>query len=57
MKLQRTYCGLCQRRNQIGWKRHLLVCRECRDRLQATDKYVAAMKVAAGKVRESGTGE
>jgi anti-sigma factor RsiW len=36
---------------------HLLVCQSCRDRLEATDRYVAAMKAAAGKIRESGTGE
>jgi uncharacterized protein YbaR (Trm112 family) len=30
---------------------HLLVCPECRERLQATDEYVAAMKAAA-KLRE-----
>jgi hypothetical protein len=36
---------------------HLLICSECRDRLTATDEYVAAMKAAAGKIRESGTGE
>ena len=28
----------------------------CRDRLTATDEYVAAMK-AAGKIGQSGTGE
>jgi predicted anti-sigma-YlaC factor YlaD len=36
---------------------HLLVCQSCRDRLQFTDEYVAAMKLAAEKIRESGTGE
>jgi hypothetical protein len=37
---------------------HLLICcSECRDRLRATDQYVAAMKTAAGKIRQSGTGE
>ena len=35
---------------------HLLVCQSCRDRLTATDEYVAAMK-AAVKLRESGKGE
>jgi hypothetical protein len=29
----------------------------CRDRLKATDEYVAAMRSAAGKIRDSGTGE
>ena len=36
---------------------HLLICAECRDRLESTDEYVAAMKVAAGKIRQSGKGE
>jgi uncharacterized protein with PIN domain len=26
---------------------HFLICSECRDRLQATDEYVAAMRAAA----------
>ena len=30
---------------------HLLICSACRDRLESTDQYVAAMK-AAGKIRE-----
>jgi hypothetical protein len=29
----------------------------CRDRLESTDEYVAAMKAAAEEIRESGTGE
>lgn len=32
---------------------HLLICPECRDRLQTMEEYVAAMKSAAGKTRES----
>jgi hypothetical protein len=36
---------------------HLLICEDCRDRLEATDEYVAAIRAAAGKIRESGTGE
>jgi predicted anti-sigma-YlaC factor YlaD len=36
---------------------HLLTCAECRDRFQATDEYVTAMMAAAGKMRQSGTGE
>jgi predicted anti-sigma-YlaC factor YlaD len=36
---------------------HLLICSECRDHLKATDEYVAAMRSAAAKIRESGTGE
>ena len=36
---------------------HLLVCELCQDRLGATNEYVAAMKAAAAKFRESGTGE
>ena len=35
---------------------HLLICQSCRDRLQTTDEYVAAM-TAAAKIRESGKGE
>jgi hypothetical protein len=33
---------------------HLLVCRKCRDRLESTEQYVAAMRSAAGKFRENG---
>lgn len=35
---------------------HLLICAECRDRLQATDEYVAAMTAAAlvGRCRPFG---
>lgn len=36
---------------------HLLTCSECRDRLQAADEYVAAMRSAAAKITESRTGE
>ena len=36
---------------------HLLICAECRNRLEFTDQYVAAIKAAAGKIRESGKGE
>jgi hypothetical protein len=36
---------------------HLLICSACRDRLQATDEYVAAMKAAAAKIRRGGKGE
>ena len=35
---------------------HLLICAECRDRLTATDQFVAAMKAAAA-VRGNGQGE
>jgi anti-sigma factor RsiW len=31
---------------------HLLVCQSCRDRLKATDEYVAAMRSAAAKIRQ-----
>jgi anti-sigma factor RsiW len=31
---------------------HLLICSACRDRIDATDEYVAAMKAAAGKIRQ-----
>ena len=33
------------------------VCSACRDRLEFTDEFVAAMRAAAAKIRESGTGE
>jgi predicted anti-sigma-YlaC factor YlaD len=35
---------------------HLLICSECRDRLESTDEYVAAMRSAA-KIREIEEGE
>jgi anti-sigma factor RsiW len=35
---------------------HFLICSECRDRLQATDAYVVAMRSAA-EFREGRTGE
>ena len=36
---------------------HLLVCAECRNRLTATDAFVVAMRGAAAKIKESGSGE
>ena len=36
---------------------HLLVCPECRKRLGETERYVLAMRAAAARLRESGTGE
>lgn len=30
---------------------HLLICSECRERLKAADEYVAAMRMAAEKIR------
>ena len=36
---------------------HLLICQPCQDRLQATDEYVVAIRAAAGKIRQTGTGE
>jgi uncharacterized CHY-type Zn-finger protein len=52
-----TPCGHCQRRNQSGLEKHLLVCSACRDRLTATEEYVVAMSAAAAAIRESGKGE
>lgn len=34
---------------------HLLICSECRNRLQMMDDYVAAMRSAAAKLRGGGT--
>jgi hypothetical protein len=36
---------------------HLLICSACRDRLESTDEYVAAMHSAAVTISVSGTGE
>ena len=33
---------------------HLLICSECRNRLQTMDDYVAAMRSAAAKLRSAG---
>lgn len=35
---------------------HLLVCGDCRERLQTMDEYLAAMRSAAAKIRERGKG-
>ena len=35
---------------------HLLICSECRDRLESTEQYVAAMRAAAAKIRRGGKG-
>jgi anti-sigma factor RsiW len=35
---------------------HLLICSACRDRLTATEEYVAAMRSAAAKIRRGGKG-
>jgi len=32
---------------------HLLICAECRDRLEATERYVAAIRAAAAKLDKS----
>jgi hypothetical protein len=36
---------------------HLLICPDCRERLTATDEYVAAMRSAAEKINDGGTGD
>ena len=36
---------------------HLLICSECRDRLVETEQYVAAIRAAAVRLRESGTAQ
>jgi hypothetical protein len=36
---------------------HLLICSECGDRLDQTKRYVAAIRAAAARIRERGTGE
>jgi len=36
-------------------EKHLLICSECRNRLQTMDDYVAAMRSAAAKLRGGGT--
>jgi predicted anti-sigma-YlaC factor YlaD len=35
---------------------HLLICSACRDRLEAMDEYVAAMRLAAVTIRRVGHG-
>jgi hypothetical protein len=35
---------------------HILICAQCRERLTATDEFVAAMK-AAVTIRDGGKGE
>jgi anti-sigma factor RsiW len=32
---------------------HLLICPECRERLEETERYVVAMRAAAAKIRDS----
>ena len=36
---------------------HLLICEVCQDRLAAEIEFVKAIRSAAAKIRESGTGE
>ena len=48
-----TPWGRYQRRIQTTWEEHLLICQSCRDRVESTDEYVAAMCSAAGKIRGS----
>jgi anti-sigma factor RsiW len=36
---------------------HVLICQSCRDRLESTDEFVAAMRSAAARIRRGGTGE
>ena len=54
------FCGAPEELAEFGCatlEEHLLICQSCRDRLEFTDQYVAAIKAAAGKIRESGKGE
>src|ERR1017187_1382020 len=50
-------CGRSRSRLLATLEEHLLICQSCRDRLQATDEYVVAMKLAAAKIRESEIGD
>jgi hypothetical protein len=36
---------------------HLPICSECRDRLEFTEAFVAAMRAAAGKILHTRRGE
>ena len=36
---------------------HLLICSECRNRLEATEQYVMAMRAAAATLRKNETAE
>jgi hypothetical protein len=40
----------------VRLEEHLLICHPCQDRLRETDEYVAAMKAAAGKIRQEKQG-
>ena len=35
---------------------HLLICPKCRERLDEIERYVAAMRAAAAKIRDSESG-
>jgi hypothetical protein len=50
-------CRKIQNRESDHMEEHLLICEDCQDRLESTDEFVATMKAAAGKIRESGEGE
>ena len=36
---------------------HLVMCQSCRERLDETEQYVAAMRSAAAKIEDNGKGE
>src|ERR1039457_2570898 len=46
----RHLADVCKVGRLLTREEHLLICQPCRDRLKATDEYLAAMRPAAGKV-------
>ena len=42
-------------RELAALEEHLLICAECRERLETTERYSEAMHAAAAKIRETGT--
>ena len=55
--LERYAIGTLPETELAPLEEHLLICSDCRDRLEATERYVVAMRAAAARVRESATGE
>ena len=55
--LERYALGSLPEAELAPLEEHLLICSECRDRLEATEQYVMAMLAAAAHIRNIGTGK
>jgi anti-sigma factor RsiW len=52
--LEKYSLGELSARATAGVEEHILFCERCRESLAASDAYVAAMRLAAAKLRRAG---